>query len=427
MTGVAADSLGALHERGKSRGSLNPTRDQKTYLDWAASAPPEPEALEEARDVSAQFFANPSSPHAAGRAAEEKLSQLRARCAKSLGVEAKEIIFTSGGTESNTALLLSLLDRHRLGGVERQKARIVTTAIEHASIYDQAHRLQGHGIACTVVRPRPDGRVHPEELGNALSDDTVMVSVMLVNNETGSVQDIAALANVVREHSARNGRKILFHTDAVQALARIPFSLCAMDIDAASFSGHKIGAPRGIGALYLRAGNAPGFLSHGGGQEMGRRPGTENLPGIAAFTTALEIRLARLAVDSGAARANAQRLLEGLREVRGAWVLPLAREGGNDPRFSPWIISIGFPPLPAEVVVRTADAAGFCIASGAACSSKKRDRTRVPESMGLPEETARCMIRISTGPSTDRECIDAFIAMMQKEIPPLGAISRGRP
>jgi cysteine desulfurase len=397
-----------------------------TYLDWAASAPPEPDALEEARDISVRLFANPSSPHAAGREAEEGLSLLRERCAELLGIDSKEIVFTSGGTESNTALLLSLLDRHRLGGVERQKARIVTTAIEHASIYDQAKGLQGHGLACTVVKPKPDGRVRPEDIGDALLDDTVMVSVMLVNNETGAIQDIAGIARVVREFAARKGRRILLHTDAVQALAKIPFSLRDMNVDAASFSGHKFGAPRGIGALYLRSGNSPRFLTLGGGQESGRRPGTENLPGVAAFTAALGLRLSRLPEDIASAQANAQRLLDGLREIRGAWVLPLAREGGSDPGYSPWIVSCGFPPLPAEVVVRTADTAGFCISSGAACSSKKKDRTRVPESMGLSKETARSIIRISTGPSTSRDSIDAFIAMMQKDIPPLAAIVRGR-
>ncbi len=396
-----------------------------TYLDWAASAPPEPAALEEARDVSVRYFANPSSPHRAGRSAEEKLAQCRAQCAASLGIDAKEIVFTSGGTESNTDVLLSLLTRHRLGGVERQKTRVITTGIEHASIYEQARSLEGHGIACTVVRPRPDGRVSPDALGEALEDDTVMVSVMLVNNETGAVQDIAGIARIVREFSARKGRRILLHTDAVQALAKIPFSLRDMDVDAASFSGHKIGAPRGVGALYLKAGHAPSFLGIGGGQEAGRRPGTENLAGIAAFTAALATRIARLPEDMAAARANARRLLEGLTAIRGAWVLPLTRQDGDDPRFSPWIVSVGFPPLPAEVVVRTADAARFCIASGAACSTKKKDRTRVPESMGLPEETARCMVRISTGPSTRREEIDAFIDMMQRDIPPLAAISRG--
>jgi len=404
---------------------VNPNPDRTTYLDWAASAPPEPAALEEAREVSARYFANPSSPHRAGKSAEDRLAAARAQCAASLGVEPKEIVFTSGGTESNTGVLLSLLDRHRLGGVERQKTRIVTTAIEHASIYEQALGLQGHGIACSVVRPKPDGRVSPDAIGEALQDDTVMVSVMLVNNETGAIQDIAGIARIVREFSARKGRRILLHTDAVQALAKIPFSLRAMDVDAASFSGHKIGAPRGIGALYLKAGHAPSFLSIGGGQEAGHRPGTENLPGIAAFSTALAARLARLPEDTAAAQENVRRLLEGLRLIRGAWVLPLARQDGNDPHFSPWIVSVGFPPLPAEVVVRTADAAGFSISSGAACSTKKKDRTRVPESMGLPEETARCMVRISTGPSTRPEDIDAFVDMMQRDIPPLAAISRG--
>ena len=253
--------------------------DQMIYLDWAASAPPEPEAIEAVREVSLALFANPSSPHGAGREAGERLEQMRGRFARTLGVDPREIVFTSGGTESNSSLLLSLLDRHRLGGVQRQKARIVTTAIEHASVYEQAKSLHGHGIACTVVAPRPDGIVDPQAIADALDEDTLLVSVMLVNNETGAMQNLAEISRAVRDFSAKRGRKILLHTDAVQALGKIPFSLRELGVDAASFSGHKIGGVRGIGALYLRGGTAAGFLAAGGGQEAGRRPGTENLPG----------------------------------------------------------------------------------------------------------------------------------------------------
>jgi cysteine desulfurase len=267
------------------------------YLDWAASAPPEPDAIDEASEISLHLFANPSSPHTAGREAGEKLEQMRGRFARVLGVEAREIIFTSGGTESNGAILLSLLDRHRLGGVQRQKTRIVSTAIEHSSVYEQARSLQGHGIACVIVPPRPNGLVDPQALADALDEDTVMVSVMMVNNETGAIQDLGEIARAIREYSARRGRKILLHTDAVQALGKIPFSVRDLDVDAASFSGHKIGGLRGIGALFIREGAAPGFLSVGGGQERGRRPGTENLPGISSMTLAAEKRLIRLEQD----------------------------------------------------------------------------------------------------------------------------------
>jgi cysteine desulfurase len=397
-----------------------------TYLDWAASAPPDPGAADEAREVSLRFFANPSSPHAAGKEAAEKLHQARQRFAGLLGVDDGEIVFTSGGTESNTALLLSLLDRHRLGGVERQKARVVTTAIEHASVYEQARILQGHGIACAVVQPRPDGIVDPRTLAAALDEDTVLVSVMLVNNETGAIQDVKEMCHRAREFSAQGGRKIFFHADCVQALGKIPFSLRELGVDAASFSAHKIGGPRGIGALYLRAGTAPGFLALGGGQEKGRRPGTENLPGICAMAVAAEKRFARMPQDLAAARENAARLIAGLREIHGAWIFPMARKGGDDPAFSPYIVSAGFPPLPAEVVVRIADGRGFCISTGSACSTTKKDRTRVPESMGIPHETALSMVRISFGHSTTAAEINALIGALKDEIPTLLAISRGR-
>jgi cysteine desulfurase len=397
-----------------------------TYLDWAASAPPEPDAIDEAREVSLHLFANPSSPHAPGREAGEKLEQVRARFAGALGVEAREIVFTSGGTESNGAILLSLLDRHRLGGVQRQKTRVVSTAIEHSSVYEQLHSLQGHGISCAFVAPRANGTVDPQALADALDEDTVMVSVMMVNNETGAVQDLKEIARAVREFSSRRGRKILFHTDAVQALGKIPFSLRELDVDAASFSAHKIGGLRGAGALYLREGAAPGFLSVGGGQERGRRPGTENLPGICALTVAAEKRLLRLEQDRAAARENARRLVHGLREIRGAWIFPSAREEDDTAAYSPYIVSAGFPPLPAEVVVRMADSRGYCISTGSACSSKKKDRTRVPESMGLSHETALSAIRVSFGPSTTAVQIDGLLAVLRQDIPPLLSIARGR-
>lgn len=396
------------------------------YLDWAASAPPEPEAIDEAADISMHYFANPSSPHTAGREAGEKLAQMRVRFARLLGVEAREVIFTSGGTESNGTILLSLLDRHRLGGVQRQKTRILTTAIEHSSIYEQARSLQGHGITCAIVRPRPNGVVDPQALADALDEDTVMVSVMLVNNETGAIQDLGEIARAVREFSARRGRKILLHTDAVQALGKIPFSVRALGVDAASFSAHKIGGLRGSGALFLREGAAPGFLSVGGGQESGRRPGTENLPGICAMTVVAEKRLNRLEENLAAARENARRLIHGLREIRGAWIFPSAREEKDTGAYSPYIVSAGFPPLPAEVVVRMADSRGYCISTGSACSSKKKDRTRVPESMGLSNETALSAIRISIGASTTAAQIDGLLAALRQDIPPLLSIAKGR-
>jgi cysteine desulfurase len=396
-----------------------------TYLDWAASAPPDPEALDEGRAAALELYANPSSPHGAGQRAAARLQQARTLFAGALAVDPAEIVFTSGGTEANTSLLLSLLDRHRLGGVERQKAAIVTTALEHSSIYEQAHGLERHGFRTTVVKPGADGRVDPRAFADAVKEDTVMASCMLVNNETGAIQDVAEMVRGVREASSRRGRKILFHTDAVQAMGKVSFSLRSLGVDAASFSAHKFGGPRGVGALYLRAGSAPGFLPLGGGQEMGRRPGTENLPGICAMAAAAARRMGQAERETSSAGELMRALVEGIRRIRGAWIFPSVREA-TDSRYSPWILLAGFPPLPGEVVVRVMDAAGFCIATGSACSSGKKDRTRVPESMGLPAETALSAVRISIGHTTTMADVDGLLAAMAAQIPPLLAISRGR-
>jgi len=397
----------------------------RVYLDWAASAPPESAAVQEAADVSLRCFGNPSSPHGAGREAAERLEDARSRLARLIDATPGEVIFTSGGTESNTSLLLSLLHRYRLGGSERRKAHVVTTAIEHASIYDQARSLEAYGMACTIVKPQPNGIVDPQAIVDALHGDTVCVSVMLVNNETGAIQEIRDVADRVREFSARGGRKILVHTDAVQALGKIPVSVRALGVDAASFSAHKTGGPRGIGALYLKSGTDPGFLSVGGGQEAGRRPGTENVAGACAFVAAAEQRIGKLEENRASASLLMGYLLSGLREIRASRIFPETRAGRDAEDFSPYILSAGFPPLPGEVVVRVADSRGFCIATGSACSTKKKDRTRVPESMGLDHQTALSAIRISIGPSTTAEEIEGFLAVLREEMPPLLSISQG--
>jgi len=399
----------------------------RVYLDWAASAPPEEAAVRELAEVSLRCFGNPSSPHGAGKEAARLLADARTRFARLIDAAPAEIIFTSGGTESNSSLLLSLLNRYRLGDSERRRARIVTSAVEHASIHDQALGLQSLGVSCTILKPRSNGIVDPQAVADALDNETVVVSVMLVNNETGAIQPIKGISQVVREFSTRTGRKIIFHTDAVQAFGKIAVSVKDLGVDAASFSAHKIGGPRGIGALYLRSGVAPGFLSTGGGQEAGRRPGTENVAGACAFAAAAEQRVGALADNHTSASALTERLVAGLKEIRGSRIFPESRAGRDAGSFSPYILSAGFPPLTGEIVVRVSDEQGFCIATGSACSTKKKDRTRVPESMGLDHSTALSAIRISIGPATTVSEIEGFLAMIREGIPHLLAISQGRP
>ncbi len=247
------------------------------YLDWAASAPPEPAALAAAAASATANYANPSSPHPAGRAAAEALEDARRRIRALLG--GGEIVFTSGATESNSLLLFSLLDRGRFGAERRSVA--VVSGIEHASVHDQAERLAALGAACRVVSAGPNGRVRPTDVAGAVDQDTAVVSVMLVNNETGVVQPVAEIARAVRVAAGR--RRVIVHTDAVQAFGKLPFAPGELDVDAASISAHKIGGPRGIGALWLRGGMSLPVLTAGGGQEHGMRPGTENVAGAVGF------------------------------------------------------------------------------------------------------------------------------------------------
>jgi cysteine desulfurase len=391
------------------------------YLDWAASAPPEPAALAAAAKAATDIHANPSSPHPAGRAASAALEEVRRSIRSLLG--GGEIVFTSGATESNSLLLLSVLDRTR-SAPDRQPV-VVVSGIEHASVHDQAQRLAALGAACRVVSAGPDGRVHPRDVAAMVDRDTAVVSVMLVNNETGVVQPVAEIARAVREAAGR--RRVIVHTDAVQAFGKLPFAPDTLDVDAASVSAHKVGGPRGIGALWLRTGTSLTVLATGGGQERGMRPGTENVAGAAGFAAAAEARLARLAADAARARDLAARLVRGLATVPGARLFPASRAAGESDLFSPWIVCFGFPPLPGEVVVRLAGERGICIASGSACSSRKKIRTRVLEAMGLDRATALSAVRVSTGPATTEADIDALLDFLSADLAPHFATASGRP
>ncbi|MCX7031562.1 MAG: aminotransferase class V-fold PLP-dependent enzyme [Spirochaetes bacterium] len=379
------------------------------YLDWAASAPPEPSALA-AVTATAASHANPSSPHPAGRAAAAALENARRRICALLG--GGEIVFTSGATESNSLLLLSVLDRAR--STPDRRPVVVVSGIEHASVHDQAERLASLGAACRVVSAGPDGRVRPGDVARAVDRDTAVVSVMLVNNETGVVQPVAEIAGAVR--AAAGERRVVVHTDAVQAFGKLPFAPGALGVDAASVSAHKVGGPRGIGALWLRGGLTLPVLAAGGGQERGMRPGTENVAGAAGFAAAAEVRCALLAADAVRARDLAARLVRGLAAVPGAQLFPASRADGESDLFSPWIVCFGFPPLPGEVVVRLAGERGICIASGSACSSRKKIRTRVLEAMGHDRRTALSAVRVSTGPSTSGADIDALLDFLRTDL-----------
>lgn len=379
---------------------------KSVYLDWAATAPPEIEALETFRSVSLETFGNPSSRHSDGRNAARLLDRARRDFAALVGASAGSVYFTSGGTESNNLVLLSLLNRQSRGS-------LVLSGIEHASVYEPALLLKRQGLQIRFVEADADGSVRPEAVARALDSTTRMVSVMLVNNETGAIQPVSEIVQAVRSFEKREGVKIHVHSDCVQALGKIPVDCASLGIDSASFSGHKLGAPRGAGALVLKAKISPLYI--GGGQEGGIRPGTENLAAICAMVEAAERHVAGLSRHTAIAARQRQILAEGLKEIEGATIIPNASTL-EPSRFSPYIICAAFPPLPGEALVRALSDQGYAVSTGSACSSHAKEHSRVLKAMGVGEAVASSAIRISTGYATTDEEIEGFLGVIEREI-----------
>jgi cysteine desulfurase len=368
--------------------------ENRRYFDWAATAIPEIYSPETAFP-----FGNPSSRHYEGRAAREALESARARCAVVLGIPVETVYFTSGGTESNCIPLYSCLARQSGG-------RILASAAEHSSVSENLQTLERLG--------KPIGRIPLDSLGAVTKDllsktlekfvDTRCAAIMAVNNETGTINDIAALRNIMRN---REGPPIHFHCDMVQAAGKIPLDIAGWDIDSASFSAHKIGGPRGIGLLYLRRPLEP--LYAGGGQEEGIRPGTENVAGALAMAHCLEVHALpeKLHHELTAARRRWKRLLAALVKIDRCRLIPAERDI-DDERFSPYIVQAGFKNIPGEVMVRALDDAGFAVSTGSACTSSSPERP-VLAAMGIEDNLRFEGIRISQGWSTTDEEIDLLI------------------
>jgi cysteine desulfurase len=393
-----------------------------TYLDWASTSPPAPDLLADAARVAAESFGNPSSRHALGVEARLRLEEARALLTAALfGPEAPSgaarpaagrVVFTSGGTEADAipllAVLRSALNARRDGSIKR--LHIVATEIEHAAVYEEALLLKSLGLGLTLVAPEADGRVDPRKVAAAVEKDSALVLVMAVNNETGAIQPLAEIGAAVAEAAAAFGRAApRLHCDAVQAFGKVELPLGSAGIGSAAFSGHKVRGPRGIGALWTQA--PLEALSLGGGQEGALRPGTENLQGAWAFAAAAAAARSDFARRARHARDLEARLLDGLSAIPGALPLPAGRKAG-DSRYSPYILSVAFPGLSGEVLVRALSDEGVAVSTGSACSSNsRRSGRRVLAAMGLGEALSLSAIRVSTGELTTEADIDRFLEL----------------
>jgi cysteine desulfurase len=368
---------------------------KRVYLDWNATTPLRPEA-KAAMAHAWEISGNPSSVHAEGREARRLVEDARAAVAASVGADAANVVFTSGGTEANSLALTPGLRRGKGERVER----LVVSAIEHASV------LAGGRFAPETIRSigvTRDGIVDLARLRIQLEGPPALVSIMLANNETGAIQPVAEAAEMV--HAAGG----LLHVDAIQALGKIPFDLASVGADLISLSAHKIGGPKGVGALVLAEGvESLSPLLRGGGQEKGRRAGTEDVAGIAGFGAAAKAALAGRDEDASREQGLRERLESGLKQTPGAVIF------AEPSKRLPNTVLFAIPELRAETAVIGFDLAGIAVSSGSACSSGKVQPSHVVEAMGFGLELARGAVRLSLGWSTTSADIESTLEAWRK-------------
>ncbi|MEJ8544024.1 IscS subfamily cysteine desulfurase [Brevibacillus borstelensis] len=364
------------------------------YLDNSATTRPYPQVIEVVKRAMESYYGNPSSLHQKGLEAENVLKQARMVAAQYLGCKPSEILFTSGGTESNNAAIKGVAFQYQTRG-----KHIVTTSVEHPAVYDVCKQLEGFGFSVTFVPVDHAGRVSVEDVKKAVREDTILVSVMHVNNELGTIQPIAEIGEWLKQFP-----KTLFHVDAVQSFGKLPLRVKEWGIDLASISAHKFHGPRGTGILFKREGLIIQPLLMGGGQEGGFRSGTENLPAIAGMAKAIRILTEEGKRDADRLTELTRQLRAGLSVISGC-VINTPEEGS-----APHIVNVSFPGMKAEVVLHALEERGFLVSTKSACSSKADEPSRVLTATGMDREQALSAIRISLGRENTAEEIKQFIA-----------------
>ena len=365
------------------------------YLDYCATTPVDAGVRDAMLAALQADFGNPSSMHWAGRNAARLLAQARAQVAQGIGCAPEEITFTSGATEADNLALFGLMRRHAPGA-----AHLITTQIEHHAILHAADVLEREGYAVTRLPVDGQGLVDPQDVRRALRPETKLISVMLVNNETGAVQPVKAIAALARAAG------VPVHTDAVQGIGLLGADVDGLGVDLLSLSAHKIYGPKGVGVLYVRSGTGLAAQLHGGPQEGGLRPGTENMPGIVGLGAAVERVGAVRAGERERLTGLRSRLIDGLRDR-----IPGLLVNGPTEAVSPHVASLSFPGADGEMMLIRLNGAGVAVSLGSACTSREILPSHVLTAMGLPRAQIEATLRVSLGMPTTPEEIDAFVAL----------------
>ena len=376
------------------------------YLDHSATTPVRPEVLEAMQPFYGPRFGNPSSAHRWGREARVALDEARERVARCLAAHSDEICFTSGGTEADNLAVLGAWRAERTRG----KTAVVTTPIEHKAVLEAVHTGAHEGAEERLTRMTPDGVVDRASFDELVRDDVAIASVMWVNNEMGAIQPVPEFAATARQ------RGVLFHSDAVQAFSKVAIDSSKVPFDLLSISGHKIGAPKGCGALFIRRGTPIEPLFHGGSQDRGRRPGTENVAFAIALATAAELATGERDVESRRLAALRDRL-QGMLEAR---IPDLVVHARNAPR-APHILNVSVPGTDSESMLMALDLQGIACSGGSACQTGANSPSYVLSAIGVKPALAGAAVRMSLGALTD----DAAIDRVAEVFPALVARARG--
>ncbi len=365
---------------------------RRVYLDHNASTPVHPEVLAEMLPYFSEAFGNPSSVHAFGRDARAGVDTARERVARFLRVAADEIVFTSGGTESDNFGVKGL-------ALARGRGHLITSKIEHHAVLRTCEWLESQGFAVTYLNVDELGMVDSDEVRRAIRPDTIGISIMHANSEVGTIQPLAAIGAIARE------RGVPFHVDAVQTFGKIDIDVTAANVSALSFSGHKIYGPKGVAGLWVRKGTRLVSVQHGGEHERRRRAGTENVPGIVGLGKAVEVRARDMHDEARRVTALRDRLWEG---IRGS--VPDVRLNGHPTERLPGTVSVSYRGVESESVVLGLDLKGIGVSAGSACTSGSVEPSYVLRAMGVPLEWAMGAVRHSLGRSTSAEDIDYVVA-----------------
>ncbi len=378
------------------------------YLDHAATTPIDPDVLQAMMPYLTEQYANPSTLYSFGREASAAVEEARANVASLIGADPGEIYFTAGATESdNWAVIGAALAQEKKGN------HIITSAVEHHAVLETCEYLQKkRGFDLTVVPVDEYGLVDPEAVRNAITDKTILISIMHANNEIGTIEPIVEIGSIARE----NG--ILFHTDATQSVGRIPVDVKALNVDLLSLSGHKMYGPKGIGALYIRKGVRIQPYLHGGGQENRKRAGTHNVPGIVGLGKAAEVAQRVMAEQSARLTELRDWLIERITAE-----IPNVRLNGHPTKRLPNNVNVSVQGIEGESMILSLDMFGICVSSGSACTSGDLSASHVLLAIGLPHELAHGSIRMTLGHSTTKEDLEKVVEALTGVVARLRAMS----